>query len=119
MFSLGRKDSDGEQVRIEHRGKCTRASQTGGVALRAEKKLGFLNATANTSDEIRLSSRVAQGTRVALQNSKFRLIGRWNKRPLGFNLSNTGVSASVRLLTSFSDVRLERIGVRTRLPIFK
>lgn len=83
------------------------------------KKLGFLNATANTSDEIRLSSRVAQGTRVALQNSKFRLIGRWNKGPLGFNLSNTGVSASVQLLTSFSDVRLERIGVRTRLPIFK
>lgn len=96
MFSLGRKDSDGEQVRIEHRGKCTLASRTDGVALRAEKKLGFLNATANTSDEIRLSSRVAQGTRVALQNSKFRLIGRWNKVPLGFNLSNTGVSASVR-----------------------
>ena len=76
MFGLGRKDKDGKQVRIEHRGKYTRASRTGGVALRAEKKLGPVNATANTSDGIRLSSRVAQGTRVALQNGKFRLIGR-------------------------------------------
>lgn len=96
MFGLGRKDEDGKQVRIEHRGKYTRASRTGGVALRAEKKLGPVNATANTSDGIRLSSRVAQGTRVALQNGKFRLIGRWNAGPLGFNLSKTGVSASVK-----------------------
>lgn len=96
MFGLGRKDGDGKQVRIEHRGKYTRASRTGGVALRAEKKLGPVNATANTSDGIRLSSRVAQGTRVALQNGKFRLIGRWNAGPLGFNVSKTGVSASVK-----------------------
>lgn len=96
MFGLGRKDKDGKQVRIEHRGKYTRASRTGGVALRAEKKLGPVNATANTSDGIRLSSRVAQGTRVALQNGKFRLIGRWNAGPLGFNLSKTGMSASVK-----------------------
>jgi hypothetical protein len=41
MFGLGRKDKDGKQVRIEHRGKYTRASRTGGVALRAEKKLGM------------------------------------------------------------------------------
>ena len=58
MFGLGRKDKDGKQIRIEHRGKYTRASRTGGVALRAEKKLGPVNATANTSDGIRLSSRV-------------------------------------------------------------
>jgi hypothetical protein len=96
MFGLGRKDKDGKQVRIEHRGKYTRASRTGGVALRAEKKLGPVNATANTSTGIRLSSRVAQGTRIALQNGKFRLIGRWNAGPLGFNLSKTGVSASVK-----------------------
>jgi len=96
MFGLGRKDKDGKQVRIEHRGKYTRASRTGGVAVRAEKKLGPVNATANTSDGIRLSSRVAHGTRVALQNGKFRLIGRWNAGPLGFNLSKTGVSASVK-----------------------
>lgn len=37
MFGLGRKDKDGKQVRIEHRGKYTRASRTGGVALRTEK----------------------------------------------------------------------------------
>ncbi|NRP28788.1 MULTISPECIES: hypothetical protein [unclassified Aliiroseovarius] len=96
MFGLGRKDKDGQQVRIEHRGTYTRASRTGGVALRAEKKLGPVNATANTSDGIRLSSRVAHGTHVALQNGKFRLIGRWNAGPLGFNLSKTGVSASVK-----------------------
>lgn len=95
MFGIGRKDKDGKQVRIEHRGKYTRVSRTGGVALRVEKKLGPVNAAANTSDGIRLSSRVAQGTRLALQNGKFRLIGRWNAGPLGFNLSKTVMSASV------------------------
>lgn len=96
MLGLGCKDSDGKQVRIEHRGKYTRASRSSGVALRAEKKLGPINATANTSEGIRLSSRVAQRTRVALHNGKFRLIGRWNAGPLGFNLLKTGVSASVK-----------------------
>lgn len=96
MFGLGRKDKDGKQVRIEHRGKYTRASRTGGVSLRAEKKLGPVNATANTSEGIRLSSRVARGTRVALQNGRFRLIGRWNAGPFGFNLSKNGVSGSVK-----------------------
>ena len=96
MFGLGYKDKDGKQVRIEHRGKYTRASRTGGVALRAEKKLGPVNATANTSKGIRLSSRVAHGTRVALQRGKFRLIGRWNAGPLNFNLSKTGISGSVK-----------------------
>lgn len=96
MFGLGRKDEDGKQVRIEHRGKYTRASRTGGVAVRAEKKLGPVNATANSSEGVRLSTRVARGTRVAFQNSQFRLIGRWKSGPLGFNLSKTGVSASVK-----------------------
>ena len=96
MFGFRRKDRDGKQVRIEHRGKYTRASRTGGFALRAEKRFGPVNATANTSTGIRLSSRVAQGTRIALQNGNFRLIGRWNAGPLGFNLSKTGVSASVK-----------------------
>lgn len=58
MFGLGKKDKDGKQVRIEQRGKYTRASGTGGDALRAERKLGPVNATANTSDGFRLSSRV-------------------------------------------------------------
>ena len=35
MFGLGKMDEDGNQVRIEHRGKYTRASRTGGVAVRA------------------------------------------------------------------------------------
>ena len=96
MFGLGRKDKDGKQVRIEHRGKYTRASRTGGVSVRAEKKVGPVNATINSSKGLRLSSRVANGTRVALQNGKFRLIGRWNAGPMGFNLSKTGVSASVK-----------------------
>lgn len=96
MFGLGRKDKEGKQVRIEHRGKYTRASRTGSVTLRAEKKLGPVNVTVNTSNGIRLSSRVGQGTRVALQNGKFRLIGRWNSGALGFNLSKTGLSTSVK-----------------------
>lgn len=96
MFGLGRKDEDEKQVRIEHRGKYTRASRTGGVAVRAEKKLGPVNATANSSEGVRLSTRVARGTRVAFQNSQFRLIGRWRSGPMGFNLSKTGVSASVK-----------------------
>lgn len=96
MFGLGRKDEDGKQVRIEHRGKYTRASRTGGVAVRAEKKLGPVNATVNSSEGVRMSTRVARSTRVAFQNSQFRLIGRWKSGPLGFNLSKTGVSASVK-----------------------
>ena len=96
MFGLGKKDKDGKQVRIEHKGKYTRASRTGGVSLRAEKKVGPVNATINTSHGVRLSSRVARGTRVALQRGKFRLIGRWNAGPLGFNLSKSGASASVK-----------------------
>ena len=58
MFGLGRKDKDGKQVRIEHRGEYTRASRRGCVDLRAEKNLGPINATANTSDGIRLFSHV-------------------------------------------------------------
>ncbi len=42
MFGLGKKNEDGKQVRIEHRGKFTRASRTGGVAVRGEKKVGQL-----------------------------------------------------------------------------
>ena len=96
MFGLGRKDKDGKQVRIEHREKHTRASRTGGVSLRAEKKVEPVNATANTSTGIRFSSRIARGTHVALQNGKFRLIGRRKSGSLGFNLSKSGGSASVK-----------------------
>jgi hypothetical protein len=96
MFGLGKKDEDGKQVRIEHRGRYTRASRTGGVAVRAEQKVGPVNLTANSSKGVRASTRIANGTRVALQNGRFQLIGRWRAGPLGFNLSKTGVSASVK-----------------------
>ena len=96
MFGLGKKDQSGKQVRIEHRGKYTRASRTGGVSVRAEKKLGPVNLTANSSKGLRASTRVANGARVALQNGRFQFIGRWKAGPLGFNLSKTGVSASVK-----------------------
>ncbi len=96
MFGLGKKDKDGKQVRIEHRGKYTRASRTGGVAVRAEKKIGSVNLTANSSKGVRASTRIANGTRVALQNGRVQLIGRWRAGPLGFNLSKTGVSASFK-----------------------
>jgi len=96
VIGLGKKDKDGKQVRIEHRGKHTRASRTGGVAVRTEKKVGPVNLTANSSKGLRVSTRIANGTRVALQNGRFQLIGRWRAGPLGFNLSKTGPSASVK-----------------------
>ena len=96
MVGISKKDEDGKQVRIEHRGKDTRASRTGGVAVRGEKKVGPVNLTANSSKGLRASTRIANGTRVALQNGRFQLIGRWRAGPLGFNLSKTGVSASVK-----------------------
>lgn len=96
MIGLGNKDETGKQVRIEHRGKYTRASRTSGVAVRGEQKVGPVNVTANSSTGLRASTRVANGTRVALQNGRFQLVGRWRAGPLGFNLSKTGVSASVK-----------------------
>ena len=122
MFGLGKKDADGKQVRMEHRGKYTRASRTGGVAIRAEKKVGPVNLTANSSNGLRASTRIANGTRVALQNGRFQLIGRWRSGPLGFNLSKTGVSASVKnkagtfnfLKPQYSSFKLGGIQLRGR-----
>ena len=96
MIGLGKNDKDGKQVRIEHRGKYTRASRTGGVAVRAERKVGPVNLTANSSKGLLASTRIANGTRIALQNGRFQLIGRWRSGPLGFNLSKSGVSASMK-----------------------
>ena len=96
MFGLGNKDKDGRQVRLEHRGKHIRASRTGGVSLRAENKIGKVNLTANTSKGVRASTRIANGTRIAFQNSRLQLIGRWRSGPLGFNLSKSGASASYK-----------------------
>jgi len=55
MFGLGREDKAGRQVRIEHRGRNLRASRTGGLAARAQTKLGPVYATVNTSTGARLS----------------------------------------------------------------
>ena len=96
MFGIGRKDKKGKQVRVEHRGKFFRLSRTGGAALRAEKKLGRINATINTSKGVRLSARATKNVRVAVQSGHFRLIGRWKSGPWGFNLSKTGVSGSYK-----------------------
>jgi hypothetical protein len=99
MFGFGRKDRQGRQVRLEHRGRNLRASRTGGVAVRAGGKAGPVNATVNSAHGLRLSTRLAKGTQIALQRGRFRLQGRWNAGPLGFNLSKSGVSASLRTPT--------------------
>lgn len=99
MFGLGRKDKHGRQVRLEHRGRNLRASRTGGLSARAGTRVGAINATVNTAHGVRLSTKVAKGTHVALQRGRFRLTGRWKAGPLGFNLSKSGVSASLRTQT--------------------
>ena len=96
MAKLTGKDAEGRQKRIEYRGRNVRISRTGRVALRAEKKVSGVNLTANTSQGMRASVHTTQNTRVALQNGRFRLIGRWIKGPFAFNLSKSGVSASVK-----------------------
>jgi hypothetical protein len=126
MFGFGRKDKDGSQVRLEHRGRNLRASRTGGVAARAETRLGPVNATVNTSTGVRLSTRVAKGTRIALQRGQFRLQGRWNAGPLGFNLSKSGVSASMRTQTGtlnflkprYSSFKLAGVQVRGKNAMY-
>ena len=120
MFGLGKKDKDGRQVRIEHRGKHLRASRTGGVAARVEQKVGPANLTANTVKGVRVSTRLARGARVALQNGSFRFIGRWNSGPLNLNVSKTGASASVKnkagafnfLKPQYSSFKLAGVQVR-------
>jgi hypothetical protein len=99
MFGIGKKDRNGRQVRVEHRGENLRASRTGGVAARAEKKLGPVNATVNTAHGLRLSTRLARGLHVGLQNGKTRLVGRWGAGPFAFNLSKSGVSTSMKTST--------------------
>ncbi len=96
MFNIGKKDQYGKQKRIEHRGKYLRASRTGGVSLRAQTKAAGLNVTGNTRRGIRLSTRVAKGTNVALQNGRFRLRGRYGKGATKLNLSKSGASVSTR-----------------------
>ena len=96
MFNLGKKDSQGRQKRIEHRGKYLRASRTGGVSLRAQTKAAGLTVTGNTKRGVRVSTRIAKGTNVALQNGRLRLKGRYGKGPTKLNLSKSGVSVSTK-----------------------
>jgi hypothetical protein len=122
MCGIGRKDQDGRQVRVEHRGKNLRASRTGGVAARAEKKIGPVNATVNTTHGLRLSTRLARGLHVGLQNGKTRLVGRWGAGPFAFNLSKSGVSTSMKTSTGrlnllkpqYSSFKLGGVQVRGR-----
>jgi hypothetical protein len=93
--NLGKKDEDGRQVRIEHRGRNLRASRTGGVALRQEVRAGRIGLTANTSKGLRLSSALGPGTQVAIQGGRFVLRGVYGSGPVRFNLSKSGLSASL------------------------
>lgn len=95
MLGFGRKDRNGNQVRIEHRGKHVRASRTGGVSLRGQKKIGGVTVTANTKHGIRTSAKLAKGLRVANQAGRWQLIGRWSSGPFRYNLSKRGGSVSV------------------------
>jgi hypothetical protein len=97
FLGIGKKDRDGRQVRIEHRGKHLRASRTGGVALREQIRAGGLSLTANTQRGSRVSITPARNTQVAFQNSRFVLRGRYGKGPAKLNLSKSGVSLSGKM----------------------
>jgi hypothetical protein len=96
MFGLGKKDKDGRQVRVGHRGEHTRLSRTGGAAVRAETRAGPLGATVNSSKGLRLSARLARGARFGLQNGRTQFIGRWRSGPFALNASKSGISASLK-----------------------
>ncbi|RZU98694.1 hypothetical protein [Spiribacter vilamensis] len=94
LFKFGEKDRDGRQKRIEHTGRYLRASRTGGVALRAHVKAAGINLTGNTSQGVRVSTRLAKNTQIAMQNGRFVLRGRYGSDAARFNLSKSGVSVS-------------------------
>ena len=96
MFGIGEKDSDGRQKRIEHRGRNLRVSRTGGVSIREQIRVAGVNITANSKHGARVSTRVAKGTNVGLQNGNFRLRGRYGKGPTKLNLSKSGISVSTK-----------------------
>ncbi|MCL7744286.1 helix-hairpin-helix domain-containing protein [Guyparkeria hydrothermalis] len=96
FFNIGKKDADGRQVRIEHRGRYLRASRTGEVSLRAQTKAAGVNFTGNTAQGIRVSATPVKDTQIALQNGRFILRGRYGRGPTKLNLSKTGVTVSTR-----------------------
>jgi len=113
VLNIGKKDEQGRQRRIEHRGRNLRASRTGGVALRAQAKAAGVNLTANTSRGARVSTSAGKGTQVALQNGRFILRGRYGSGPLRFNLSKSGVSLSAKTpVGSFNFTKPNRSSVK-------
>jgi DNA uptake protein ComE-like DNA-binding protein len=113
FFNLGKKDIDGRQVRIEHRGRYLRASRTGGVALRAHAKAAGVNFTGNTSQGIRVSTTPVKDTQVALQNGRFILRGRYGRGPTKLNLSKSGLTVSTRnKLGTFNWIKPNRSSAR-------
>ena len=96
FLKIGEKDKDGRQKRIEHTGRYLRASRTGGVALRAHVKAWGINVTGNTRHGVRLSTRLAKNTQIALQNGRFVLRGRYGSDAARINLSKTGVTVSTK-----------------------
>ena len=94
LLKFGEKDRDGRQKRIEHSGRYLRASRTGGVALRAHVKAAGINVTGNTSHGLRVSTRLAKNTQIAMQNGRFVLRGRYGSDAARLNLSKSGVSVS-------------------------
>lgn len=93
-FKVGEKDREGRQKRIEHTGPYLRASRTGGVALRAQGRVGAINVTGNTSQGLRVSTRLAKNTQVAFQNGRFILRGRYGSDAAKLNVSKSGFSIS-------------------------
>jgi len=93
--NLGNKDRRGRQARIGHHGRNPRISRTGGVSLRHAVRVGRVGLAVNSRHGLRLSSALGRGTQVATQNGRFILRGRYGKGPVKFNLSKSGVSASL------------------------
>lgn len=96
VFKIGEKDRTGRQKRIEHTGEYLRASRTGGVALRAQGRVGAVNVTGNTSRGVRVSTQLAKNTQVAFQNGRFVLRGRYGSDAAKLNLSKSGISVSTK-----------------------
>lgn len=95
MSGSGKKSENDKYIRLDHRGKYTRFSRTGGFAVRAQDKIGGATVTWNSKYGIRASAKVAKGLRVANQSGRWQLIGRWSSGPFRYNLSKRGTSVSI------------------------
>ena len=113
MFNIGKTDAEGRQARIEHRGRHLRASRTGGISLRAQTRAAGLNLTANTSEGMRASNRVAKGTNVFFQNGRFGLRGRYGKGPVKLNVAKSGATVSTKTgIGTFNFLKPNRSSVK-------